>query len=261
MNTVCESASCPNIGECWDMGTMTLMILGDSCSRSCRYCDVPTGNLSPPRTDEPDEVAKTLALMKLKYAVITSVDRDDLDDFGANHWAETITKVKQNCTKMKIEALVPDFQGNEVWIGKVCESKPDVLAHNIETVPSLYKKVRPQGRYEWSLKVLDVARNQFALPTKSSLMLGLGETADEVRAVMKDLLSTGCSILTLGQYLSPSKKHLPVVEYIHPDQFAEYYKLGISLGFRHVESGPLVRSSYLAERQFRMFMEVGTREY
>jgi len=250
LNTVCESASCPNIGECWNMGTLTLMILGDSCSRACRYCDVPTGNLAPPSKEEPEEVAKTLALLKLQYAVITSVDRDDLEDAGARHWYETIRKVKHLCPDMKVEALIPDFQGNENLIATVCEARPDVLAHNVETVPSLHKRVRPQGRYEWSLKVLELAYKRFNLPVKSSLMLGLGESTDEVKNVMQDLLASGCRLLTLGQYLSPSKKHLPVVEYIHPDQFADYYEFGMSLGFEHIESGPLVRSSYLAERQF-----------
>ena len=252
LNTVCESASCPNIGECWNMGTLTLMILGESCSRACRYCDVPTGNLAPPNKEEPEEVAKTLALLKLQYAVITSVDRDDLEDAGASHWSETIRKVKHLCPDMKVEALIPDFQGKENLIATVCEAKPHVLAHNVETVPSLYKMVRPQGRYEWSLKVLEFAQKHFDFPVKSSLMLGLGESADEAKIVMKDLLLSGCRLLTLGQYLSPSKKHLPVVEYIHPDKFAEFYEFGMFLGFDHIESGPLVRSSYLAERQFSM---------
>jgi len=250
LNTVCESASCPNIGECWNMGTMTLMILGGSCTRSCRYCDVPTGKLSPPRKEEPAEVAQTLASLNLKYAVITSVDRDDLNDYGSGHWAETIQETKSSCPDMKIEALIPDFQGNERFIEKVCSSQPDVLAHNVETVPSLYRTVRPQGRYEWSLKVLEIAHSGFNLPVKSSLMLGLGETDEEVRIVMKDLLSAGCRLLTLGQYLSPSKRHLPVVQYVHPDQFAHYFEYGMELGFSHIESGPLVRSSYLAEKQF-----------
>ncbi len=249
LNTVCESASCPNIGECWSAGTLTVMILGDTCSRACRFCDVPTGNLLMPRREEPEEVADMLAKLNLGYAVITSVDRDDLPDGGASHWAETLKLVKIKSPKMKVEALIPDFRGETESIGKVCQALPDVLAHNLETVPSLQAKVRPQCRYQWSLDTLDFARREFGLVTKSSLMLGLGEKKEEVIATMRDLVTIGCDILAIGQYLRPTLRHLEVVEYLHPEVFAEYKEIGESLGLGHVEAGPLVRSSYHAEKQ------------
>lgn len=249
LNTVCESASCPNIGECWSAGTLTVMILGDTCSRACRFCDVPTGNLLMPRREEPEEVAEMLSKLNLGYAVITSVDRDDLPDGGASHWAETLKLVKIKSPKMKVEALTPDFKGETECLDKVCRSMPDVLAHNLETVPSLQGKVRPQCRYQWSLDTLDYARREFGLVTKSSLMLGLGEKKDEVIQSMRDLVTIGCDILAIGQYLRPTLRHLEVVEYLHPDVFAEYKEIGESLGLGHVEAGPLVRSSYHAEKQ------------
>ena len=255
LHTVCESASCPNIGECWDAGTLTIMILGDTCTRACRFCDVPTGNLQPPRREEPQEVATMLSKLHLRYAVITSVDRDDLEDGGASHWAQTITAVKETCHEMKVEALIPDFKGEPACIQTVCEAKPDVLAHNLETVPSLQARVRPQCRYQWSLDTLSFAHNHHNLITKSSLMLGLGETREEVIMTMKDLVETGCNILTLGQYLRPSRQHMEVVEYIAPEVFIEYKKIGESLGLDHVEAGPLVRSSYHAERQSEIFLQ------
>ena len=249
LNTVCESASCPNIGECWDAGTLTIMILGDTCTRACRFCDVPTGHLQLPRTEEPEEVAVMLSHLNLRYTVITSVDRDDLADGGSRHWAETIRQVKEKCPGMKVEALIPDFRGGARWIGEVCEARPDVLSHNLETVRSLQASVRPQCRYQWSLDTLDIARNKFGRITKSSLMLGLGETKEEVIEAMRDLVDVGCRILSLGQYLRPSRQHLEVVEYIRPEVFAEYKEIGEALGLTHVEAGPLVRSSYHADRQ------------
>lgn len=249
LHTVCESASCPNIGTCWNAGTLTLMILGDDCTRSCRFCDVSTSRPSPPRMEEPGEVAEMLRQMNLRYAVITSVDRDDLPDGGADHWAETLRKVRNHCPDMKVEALIPDFKGESRLIERVCEAGPDVLAHNVETVASLQSQVRPQCRYEWSLKTLGVAREQCGLFTKSGLMLGLGEKKYEVIQTLRDLVNVGCRIVTLGQYLRPSRNHIEVVEFIHPEVFLELKEIGEGLGLDHVEAGPLVRSSYRAEEQ------------
>jgi lipoyl synthase len=249
LNTVCESASCPNIGTCWDAGTLTFMILGDTCSRACRFCDVATGNTLAPNPDEPRLISETLSKLELRYAVITSVDRDDLIDGGAEHWVKTIKFIRFKCPKMKIETLIPDFQGNTNLVEKICKEEPDVLAHNLETVESLQTRLRPQCRYTWSLDTLRTAAAQKNLIVKSSLMLGLGEKEEEVVRSMKDLVSAGCQILSLGQYLCPSPRHLEVVEFIHPDKFSEYKEIGESLGFKHVESGPLVRSSYLADKQ------------
>jgi len=249
LNTVCESASCPNIGSCWDAGTLTFMILGDSCSRACKFCDVATGNLITPNPNEPKIIAETLSKLNLRYAVITSVDRDDLIDGGAEHWIKTIQNIRIECPKIKIETLIPDFQGKMSLVEKICEAQPDVLAHNLETVESLQSTIRPQCRYEWSLETLRTAANKNNLIVKSSLMLGLGEKEEEVISTMEDLVDIGCQILSLGQYLRPSPQHLEVVEFIHPDQFLRYKNIGESLGLVHVEAGPLVRSSYLADQQ------------
>ena len=249
LNTVCESASCPNIGTCWDAGTLTFMILGDTCSRACRFCDVATGNMLAPDTDEPSRIAETLSKLDLSYAVITSVDRDDLIDGGAEHWVKTIQLIRARCTQMKIETLIPDFQGKMDLVEKICTANPDVLAHNLETVESLQSRLRPQCRYSWSLDTLRTAATKTNLIVKSSLMLGLGEREEEVVRSMKDLVGAGCQILSLGQYLRPSLRHLEVVEFIHPDKFSEYKEIGESLGLKHVEAGPLVRSSYLADKQ------------
>ncbi len=249
LHTVCESASCPNQGTCWSAGTLTLMILGGACTRACRFCDVPTGNSLPPRPEEPEEVAGMLAKLDIRYAVITSVDRDDLADGGAGHWADVIRRIKEFCPDIKVEALIPDFKGDSKQIGTICESAPHVLAHNVETVESLQSRVRPQCRYQWSLDTLNTASQKFGLVTKSGMMLGMGEKKDEVVRTMRDLVENGCSILSIGQYLRPTRDHLEVVEYIHPDRFAEYKEIGEGMGFKHVESGPLVRSSYHAERQ------------
>ena len=251
MNTVCESASCPNIGTCWDAGTLTFMILGDTCTRACRFCDVPTGKLNLPDPDEPDKVALSLSRLNLKFAVITSVDRDDLQDGGAGQWVKTVEAIRDLCPEIKIETLIPDFQGNANLIRQVCEARPDVLAHNLETVESLQKLARPQCRYEWSLKTLKIAAETDGVIVKSGLMLGLGEKREEIIQAMKDLVDAGCQILSLGQYLRPSPAHMEVVDFIHPDRFAEYKVIGESLGLSHVEAGPLVRSSYLADQQAR----------
>lgn len=249
LHTVCESASCPNIGECWGKGTLTLMILGDHCSRACRFCDVPTGQMLPPDVNEPRQVAEMLSDLNLNYVVITSVDRDDLPDGGAHHWAETLQQIHELCPDLGVEILVPDFKAEVDLIETVCLAQPDVFAHNIETVESLQKRVRPQCRYDWSLKTLAVAAQQFGRVTKSSMMLGHGETRLEVVQTMKDLRETGCRMLSLGQYLQPTRTHLEVMEYVHPDVFAEYKQIGEELGFDHVESGPLVRSSFRADQQ------------
>ena len=224
------------------------MILGDTCTRACRFCDVPTGHMRQPRQDEPAEVAEMLSVLNLKYTVITSVDRDDLPDGGAEIWAETVRRVKQKCPQMKVEALIPDFKGELLFIEKVCGAAPDVLAHNLETVASLQAVVRPQSRYSWSLDTLKTA-SRMGLVTKSSLMLGFGEKQEEVISTMRHLVESGCHILSLGQYLRPSTRHPEVMEYVHPDTFVEYKTIGESLGLTHVEAGPLVRSSFHADRQ------------
>lgn len=249
LHTVCESASCPNIGECWGKGTLTLMILGDHCSRACRFCDVPTGQMLPPDDNEPRQVAEMLSHLNLNYVVITSVDRDDLPDGGARHWANTILEIHDLCPDLGVEVLVPDFKAEASSIEMICVAQPDVFAHNIETVESLQKHVRPQCRYDWSLKTLTVAAQQFGMITKSSMMLGHGETREEVVQAMTDLRQTGCRMLSIGQYLQPSRSHLEVREFVHPDVFAEYQHIGEQLGFDHVESGPLVRSSFYADQQ------------
>ena len=248
LNTVCESASCPNIGDCWSAGTLTLMILGDTCTRSCRFCDVPTGSMKPPRIEEPTEIAEMLSKINLKYIVITSVDRDDLPDGGSDIWAQTIHQVKKKNPSMNVEALIPDFKGEDFLINKICQEKPDVIAHNIETVESLQSIVRPQCRYSWSLNVLENASKKNMM-TKSGLMLGLGERKKEVIETMRHLAEINCQVLSIGQYLRPSRRHLEVVEYIEPETFSEYKVIGLSLGIKHVEAGPLVRSSYRADQQ------------
>jgi lipoyl synthase len=248
LNTVCESASCPNIGDCWSAGTLTLMILGDTCTRSCRFCDVPTGAMKPAREEEPIEIAEMLSKINLKYIVITSVDRDDMPDGGSNIWANTIRQIKKRNPFMKIEALIPDFKGKNLLIDKICQENPEVVAHNIETVESLQSIVRPQCRYSWSLSVLENASKNKMI-TKSSLMLGLGEKKNEVIKTIRHLAEINCQILSIGQYLRPSKKHLKVVEYILPETFVEYKNIGLSFGIKHVEAGPLVRSSFRADQQ------------
>ena len=248
LHTVCESASCPNMGECWNEKSLTIMILGGLCTRSCKFCDVPTGKPLPPDPDEPARVAAMLADLGLDHTVITCVTRDDLADGGAAHWAATIRAVKERCPTMVLEALVSDFKGDTAAVDVVLDAKPDVFAHNLETVPRLARQVRVQASTPRSLAVLAHARARGAL-TKSGLMLGLGESMDEVREVMRDLRGAGVAILTLGQYLRPSRQHLPIARHVTPDEFAQLKEKALAMGFEHVESGPLVRSSYHAANQ------------
>jgi lipoic acid synthetase len=250
LHTVCEEANCPNIGECWHHGTATFMILGDTCTRSCGYCNVTHGAPKPADADEPVKVASAIHAMELAYVVVTSVDRDDLPDFGAGHFAETIRQTRARIPGCRIEVLVPDFQGQEASLRTVLDAGPDVLNHNIETVPRLYRSARPGGRYDRALQLLDRSRTIAPhIPTKSGLMVGLGEAFDEVVATMGDLRSAGCRIVTIGQYLRPSLANLPMARYYTPAEFAELKQIGLGLGFGHVESGPLVRSSYHAHEQ------------
>jgi lipoic acid synthetase len=251
LHTVCQDARCPNIGECWGKGTATFMILGEVCTRSCRFCAVKTGLPPEYDRDEPARIAAAIKEMGLRYAVITSVDRDDLADGGAWVFAETIRRTRTGCPDIRIEVLIPDFQGNSGALRTVVEAGPDVLAHNVETVPRLYRSVRPGSRYRRSLDVLGLAKElQTGLITKSSLMLGLGENRDEILEVLKDLRDAGADIVTFGQYLQPTRDNLPVEKFYTPEEFAEYRDYALSVGFRSVASGPLVRSSYHAEEGF-----------
>ena len=251
LHTVCESASCPNVGECWSAKSLTIMILGEMCTRSCKFCDVPTGKPLPPDPGEPERVATILHELGLAHAVITCVTRDDLPDGGAGHWAATIRTVKNRCPAMVVEALVSDFKGDTHAVDVVLDAGPDVFAHNLETVPRLARQVRVQANVDRSLLVLSHASARGAL-TKSGLMLGLGESLDEVRAVMRDLRAAGVEVLTLGQYLRPSRQHLPVERHVTPDEFQQLKVEGLAMGFAHVESGPLVRSSYHASNQHEL---------
>jgi lipoic acid synthetase len=248
LHTVCESASCPNIGECWSRRALTVMILGDVCTRSCRFCDVPNGRPLPPDPDEPRRVAELLAGCDLVHTVITCVDRDDLQDGGAAHWAATLRAVRARCPSLTVEALTGDFQGDLAAVDVVLEAHPDVFAHNLETVPRLERQVRVQARHERSLAVLAHARARGAV-VKTGLMLGLGETDDEVREVLDELGRLGVHIVTLGQYLAPSRGHLPVARFVPPDEFASLREHALAAGVAHVEAGPLVRSSYHADGQ------------
>jgi lipoyl synthase len=250
LHTVCEEAHCPNVGECWEHGTATFMILGDVCTRNCAYCAVSHGR--PPKFDpsEPGRVAEAASRMSLQHLVITSVDRDDLPDYGAGIFAETIRQVHERVPGCSVEVLVPDFQGDEDAIRMVLDARPEIYNHNTETVPRLYKRCRPGGRYERVMSIFRLAK-QYApdIPTKTGIILGMGETNEEVVAVMHDLRAVDVDILTLGQYLRPSADHHPLDRYVTPDEFRHLYEVGMSLGFRHVESGPLVRSSYHAWEQ------------
>jgi len=251
LNTVCESARCPNMGECWEHRTATFMILGNICTRACGFCAVPSGKpAGPPDEQEPGRVAEAVERMGLRYAVVTSVNRDDQPDGGAAIFARTIAKIRQRVPACKVEVLVPDFRGDWDALETVIAGRPDVLNHNTETVPRLYHEVRKGAVYGRSLELLRRAKSLAPeMPTKTGLMLGLGEEREEVLSAMQDLAAQGTDILTLGQYLQPTREHLPIVRYIHPDEFAEYKKLGEQMGFAHVESGPLVRSSYHAFEQ------------
>ena len=245
LHTVCRSAACPNQTECWDAGTATFMILGNVCTRGCRFCNVPKGRPEGLDAEEPARVAEAVKALKLRYAVITSVTRDDLEDGGAGIFSETVRAIRTASPGCKVEVLVPDFQGSEASLLTVLDANPDVLNHNLETVPSLYPTVRPQADYLRSLEVLARSEKRGAV-AKTGLMLGLGESNAEVLTVLRDLRSIGCSILTIGQYLQPSRKHLPVERYYHPDEFTLYRNQALALGFRHVMAGPLARSSYHA---------------
>ncbi|MGE4586350.1 MAG: lipoyl synthase [Mangrovibacterium sp.] len=246
LHTICTSGNCPNIGECWNRGTATFMILGEICTRNCRFCGVKTGKPLSPDQEEPRRVAESIRLMKLKHAVITSVDRDDLPDLGAGFWAETIRTVKQLNPEVRMEVLIPDFQGRRELIQKVAEARPEVISHNLETVERLTPQIRSAASYRRSLEVLRLIAGSNCI-AKSGIMLGLGETEKEVLQTMDDVLETGCRVMTIGQYLAPSRQHLPVNEYIRPEQFERYRTIGLEKGFRFVESSPLVRSSYRAE--------------
>jgi len=247
LHTVCEEAQCPNIGECWNHGTATFMILGDVCTRACAYCAVAHGRPATVDTAEPARVADAIGTLGLNYVVITSVDRDDLEDGGASIFAETIRETRARAPACRIEVLIPDFQGDEAALRTVLDARPDVLNHNTETVPRLYRMARSGGRYPRTLALLERSRRYAPeIPTKSGLMVGLGEERDELVATIKDLREVGCGILTIGQYLRPSAGHAPMVRYYHPDEFRDLKQAALDLGFVHVESGPLVRSSYHA---------------
>ena len=247
LHTICQSGNCPNMGECWGAGTATFMILGNVCTRSCGFCNVATGRPEAVDPFEPARVARSVELMGVKHCVITSVDRDDLKDGGSDIWARTIRAIRRRTPATTMETLIPDFQGKWENLAVVTEAAPDILSHNLETVRRLTKEVRIQAKYDRSLEVLMRAKRA-GLRTKSGIMLGLGETDQEVEESMDDLRSVGVDILTLGQYLQPTKKHLEVAEFIHPDRFVRFKEVGMAKGFRFVESGPLVRSSYHAEK-------------
>lgn len=247
LHTICSSGRCPNMGECWERGTATFMIAGDICTRSCKFCNTKTGKPLPLNVDEPKNIAHSIHLMGLKHAVITSVDRDDLSDLSANHWAQTINQIRQINPDTTIEVLIPDFQGKSELIDIVCNAVPNIISHNMETVKRLTPQVRSAAKYNTSLSVLKrISEN--GLKAKSGIMLGLGENKEEILELMDDLCGVGCSILTIGQYLQPSRKHLPVSEYVTPEVFDELKEIAYSKGFQYVESGPLVRSSYHAEK-------------
>ncbi len=251
LHTICSSGRCPNMGECWGERTATFMILGNICTRSCGFCNVATGKPLPADLAEPEKVAKSIQLMGVKHAVITSVDRDDLPDGGAGLWAATIRKIRDYNPDITMETLIPDFQGKEHLLDIIIKEAPEVVSHNLETVRRLTKQVRKQAKYDRSLAVLKYLKDQGINRTKSGIMLGLGETEDEVIETMKDLRQAGVDVMTIGQYLQPSPKHLPVARYPHPDEFKKYEKIGLEMGFRFVESGPLVRSSYHAHKHIR----------
>lgn len=247
LHTICTSGKCPNMGECWSRGTATFMIGGEICTRSCRFCNTLTGKPLPLDEKEPDHVAESVRLMQLKHAVITSVDRDDLPDLGASHWAKTIMRIKEVNPETTLEVLIPDFQGRLDLVDLVVAAKPEIISHNMETVRRITPDVRSAARYDTSLSVLRRIAEQ-GVVAKTGIMVGLGETEEEVCQLMDDVLETGASVLTIGQYLQPSRKNIPVSEYVHPDQFEKFRQIALGKGFKHVESAPLVRSSYHAEK-------------
>ena len=250
LHTICSSGRCPNMGECWGKGTATFMIGGDICTRSCKFCNTQTGRPLPLDADEPTHVAESIALMKLSHAVVTSVDRDDLPDLGAGHWARTITEIKRINPDTTIEVLIPDFQGRMELVDKIIAANPEIISHNMETVRRISPLVRSAADYETSLQVIRRIAES-GITAKSGIMVGLGETPSEVEELMDDLLATGCSILTIGQYLQPTRRHYPVEEYVTPEQFAQDQQTGLEKGFEQVESAPLVRSSYHAEKHIK----------
>lgn len=247
LHTICSSGRCPNQSECWSKGTATLMIGGEICTRACKFCNTITGRPLPLDKDEPVKVAKSIQLMKLRHAVVTSVDRDDLPDGGAGHWAETIYQIKSQNPDTTLEVLIPDFDGKTELIDLIIAQKPNIISHNLETVRRLTPQIRTKAKYDTSLKVLAHIASS-GIVAKTGIMLGLGETEEEVLQLMNDALMAGCKIITIGQYMQPSKKNVAVTEYIHPDKFAYYKEVGLKKGFRQVESGPFVRSSYCAEK-------------
>lgn len=250
LNTICISGKCPNMGECWDRGTATFMILGNICTRACKFCAVATGRPLPPDSDEPVKVARTVKALNLKHCVLTSVDRDDLNDFGSQHWANVVTEIKKLNPSATIETLIPDFDGKREYIQKVIDAKPNVISHNLETVKRLTPAIRTKAQYDKSLEVLKIIAES-GIVAKSGIMLGLGETREEILQTMDDLLNAGCKVFTLGQYLQPTNENIEVKEYIHPDVFEEYRITGLEKGFKFVESSPLVRSSYHAEKHVK----------
>lgn len=250
LHTICSSGRCPNMGECWGRGTATFMIGGNICTRSCKFCNTQTGRPLPLDPQEPMHVAESVRLMKLSHAVVTSVDRDDLPDLGAAHWAQTIREIRRLNPETTIEVLIPDFQGRKELVEQVIEARPDIISHNMETVRRISPLVRSAARYDTSLEVIrQIAAS--GITAKSGIMVGLGETPAEVEELMDDLRAAGCQIMTIGQYLQPSHRHYPVAEYVTPDQFKRYEETGLAKGFTQVESGPLVRSSYHAEKSLR----------
>lgn len=248
LHTICTSGSCPNMGECWSEGTATFMILGNICTRSCGFCGVKTGRPETVDWEEPEKVARSIKIMNIKHAVVTSVDRDDLADGGSIIWAETISAIRRMNPKTTLETLIPDFQGKTKNIDRIIKANPEVVSHNMETVKRLTREVRIQAKYEQSLQVLDYLKKNGMHRTKSGIMLGLGETEEEVIETLEDLRNVNLDIVTIGQYLQPTKRHLPVKQFITPDQFKKYEEIGLQMGFRHVESGALVRSSYKAQK-------------
>lgn len=250
LNTICSSGMCPNKGECWSNGTATFMIAGNICTRNCKFCNVTSGKPAPLNKNEITDVVKSIKELNIRHAVITSVDRDDLEDYGASHWVEMVKALKHECPGVTMELLIPDFRGNKDLLDMIINESPDVISHNLETVRRLTPKVRSVATYDTSLEVLRHI-SDMGIRSKSGIMLGLGETEDEILETMDDLLEAGCEVMTIGQYLQPSRNHFPVKEYIHPDIFEKYRQIGKEKGFRHIESHPLVRSSYHAEKHVR----------
>lgn len=255
LHTICSSGKCPNIGECWSKGAATFMIGGDICTRSCKFCATQTGKPLPLDENEPFAIANSVKLMNLRHTVITSVDRDDLTDGGANHWAKTILEIRKVAPDTIIEVLIPDFDANPDLVKIVVDASPDIISHNIETARRLTPQIRSRAKYDISLKTLSIIA-QSGIMTKSGIMVGIGENKEEIEETMVDLYNAGCRMLTIGQYLQPTKENLEVDRYVHPDEFAYYKDFGIQLGFKQVESGPLVRSSYMAEHSFSNLLNI-----